>query len=263
MSNPYDPAQPQPDSQPGQPDTQHPQHAQTRPYGQQGPYGQVDGQTAPVGTQQQWGAQPPVKQKKPLFKRWWFWLIIGIVLIAIISSTASGDDTSGDVGGTADEQGAAEEADTSAEESGAGEADAADEEPAAATYGIGDTVEADGWEITVSSVEDGISTVGDEFLNAQAQGQFVTVKMSVKNTSSSPEYFFEDSIKLADDAGNTYASDSEAGIYAGEDSLLLEEINPGNTASGTIVFDVPADVTPDRLIFEGGFFSTPVEVALS
>lgn len=33
------------------------------------------------------------KNKKPIFKKWWFWLIIVIVLIGIIGASGSGDDT--------------------------------------------------------------------------------------------------------------------------------------------------------------------------
>ena len=87
-----------------------------------------------------------------------------------------------------------------------------DEEKAEKTsYGIGDAVTADKWEITVNKVDDGVAKVGDEYLGAEAQEQFVTVDLSVKNTKSDPDYFFEDNIKLGDDAGNTYSAISKWG----------------------------------------------------
>lgn len=200
-----------------------------------------------------YGQKPP-KQKKPLLKRWWFWLIVIIVVIAMFSAIGGGgEDTAGEDGASSaqDEKPAGSEA----------EDDAPAEETTA--YGLGDAVEADGWEITVDEVEDGVSSVGDEFLGTEAQGQFVTVALSVKNTDSEPDYFFEDNIKLGDDKGNSYSADSEAGLYVDENSILfLEEINPGNTARGVLVFDVPEDGSPDRLVFEGGIFSDPVEISL-
>jgi hypothetical protein len=84
----------------------------------------------------------------------------------------------------------------------------------------------------------------------------------VKNAGSTPEYFFEDNITLSDENGNSYNSDSEAGIYADEDALFLEEINPGNTADGVLVFDVPEDVSPSQLEFQGGIFSEAAAVSL-
>ncbi|GAA0036098.1 MULTISPECIES: DUF4352 domain-containing protein [Brevibacterium] len=226
------------------------------------------GQMPPGGQGMPYGQKPP-KQKKPLYKRWWFWLIIVIVVIGLINAIGGGGGDTEDTGSTnsqGGEAGTAEEKkpeDKAAEDKDSAQKPAEEKKEAPAEYGMGDAVNADGWEITVNKVEDGVSTVGNEYLNTKAQGQFVKVSLSVKNTKNSPELFFEDNIKLGDDKGNTYSSDSEAGLYADEDSILfLEEINPGNTAEGVLVFDVPKDVSPDRLTFEGGIFSDPVEISL-
>lgn len=219
---------------------------------QPGPGGGYPG--GPYPLKQPYGQKPP-KRKKPLLKRWWFWLLVVIVIIAVASAIGGGgDDTSTAEGGTSDAQQSGES--TKKKE-------AADKPAEEASYGIGDTVAADDWEITVAKVEDGVSQVGDEFLNAKAQGQFVQIELSVKNTGSDPNFFFEDDIELGDDAGNTYSADSEAGIYAAENNILfLEEINPGNTAEGVLVFDVPEDADPNKLTFAGGLFSDPVEISL-
>lgn len=206
--------------------------------------------------------QKPPKQKKPLLKRWWFWIVLILVIVVIASAISGGGDdatksTESSAAVAEDDEAAGDKA---KEESG-GDEPASDN--AGASYGIGDAVAADDWEMTVNSVKDGVSSVGDEFLGAEAQGQFVVVNLSVKNTASAPDFFWEDNVKLGDESGNTYSADSEAGLYAEEDSILFgEEINPGNTAKGVLVFDVPADVSPDKLIFEGGLFSDPIEISL-
>lgn len=228
------------------------------PGGQPGYPGEHPRQQGYVGGP--YGQKPP-KQKKPLLKRWWFWAIVIIVVIAMFSALGGGGE------GTTDEAGApsAEKAKAaSPEKKDAAPAKEGDDAVAAnAEYGIGDAVTADGWEITVGKVNEGVASVGDEMLGVEAQGQFVTVEVSVKNTESEPSYFFEDNIKLGDDKGNSYSADPEAGIYVEENSILfLEEINPGNTAKGVLVFDVPKDVSPDRLTFEGGIFSEPIEISL-
>jgi hypothetical protein len=224
------------------------------------PQNQPYGQNPQFGQDQPYGQKPP-KQKKPLLKRWWFWLIVIVVLIAIISSLGGGgDEASSESADSSSAEGQKAGADKSDDKS-AGKSD--DKAAAESEHGVGDTVAADDWEITVDKVDDGVSRVGDEYLGAEAQGQFVQISLSVKNTGSEADYFFEDDIKLADDAGNTYSADSEAGIYAAEDNILfLEEINPGNTAKGVLVFDVPEDVDPSRLTFAGGLFSDPVEISL-
>ena len=299
MSNPQNPQQPgsqqpgpqQPHpQQPGPPSHHgHPQAGQPMQpqYASPYPNGQGGYAHAGAGPQQpaQYGqpayapafgqpgspnGQKPAKQKKPLLKRWWFWLIVIVVVIMLINAiNGGGGDTTEDTGSTSSQEGgeAGSAEENNAEEQPAEENNAeeqpAEDKAAPAEYGMGDAVAADGWEITVDKVEDGISTVGTEFLNTQAQGQFVKVSVAVKNTTSEPAFFYEDNIKLGDDKGNAYSSDSEAGLYADEDSILfLEEINPGNTAEGVLVFDVPKDVSPDRLTFEGGIFSDPVEISL-
>lgn len=290
MSNPPDPHRPghpqQPGPQQNSPQPSGPQHPQPSGQTQWSPqyaapqYAGQPGQPQPGQPQPgqpQWGPQPPAgpggypgmhpgqkppKQKKPLLKRWWFWLLVVLVVIIFFSAISGGGGDSTEDTGASSSQGAEEQPadEAPAEDAPAEEAPA---EEAAAEYGIGDAVTADGWEITVNEVEDGVSSVGSEYLNTEAQGQFVTVSLSVANTTNEPAFFFEDNIKLGDEKGNTYSSDSEAGMYVDENSILfLEEINPGNTAEGVLVFDVPKDVTPDRLIFEGGIFSDPVEISL-
>lgn len=225
--------------------------------GTAGPGGYGPGANGPGNS----GQKPP-KRKKPLLKRWWFWIVL-ILVVVVIGSAISGG---GDDATENTESSAAVAEDEEAGRDKAKEEPAAEEPPAedaAASYGIGDAVAADDWEVTVNSVKDGISSVGDEFMGTEAQGQFVVVDLSVKNTASAPDFFWEDNIKLGDESGNTYSADSEAGLYAAEDSILFaEEINPGNTAKGVLVFDVPADVSPDKLTFEGGLFSDPIEISL-
>lgn len=254
------------------------QHQASQPYGaapQPAPYpgapapqGYVHGQPVPAGP-----AGRPPKQKKPLTKRWWFWAIIIVVVLAFLGSLGGGGESSDGAAGAEDGQAAEagfSEAADSGEEASGGEPDAeqapADEaqaEPAAA--GVGDPVEAGDFEITVVSVETGVERVGDEYFYEDASGQFVLVDLTVKNLTDSPSTFWEDSLRLTDPEGREYSTDFEAQFtIAGEsDFLTLEEINPGNTASGVLIFDLPEGVTPDALSIEPGFLSEPVRISLS
>ncbi|WP_203792655.1 DUF4352 domain-containing protein [Actinoplanes couchii] len=57
--------------------------------------------------------------------------------------------------------------------------------------------------------------------------------------------------------------DSSAAIYANEDGqVLFEEINPGNSVKGKLVFDIPADKKLTSLELHDSMFSGGVTVAL-
>jgi hypothetical protein len=253
-----------------------PQHSAPPQYGAAPQYGSgpaAPGPYPPQGSFPQHGtgpAQPGRKPKKPLLKRWWFWVLAVLALFIAIGIAGGGGDDSATDTSASDQAADAQPADEAPADEDAAEEDTADEaaddsaEDAPAAYGLGDAVPTGDWEITVADVETGVSEVGDQYLNSTAQGQYILVDVEVKNTGSEPSYFFEDNVKLLDDAGNTYATDSEASLYTTEsgDVFLLEEINPGNTASGVLVFDVPADASPNVLEFQGGIFDTPAEVAL-
>jgi hypothetical protein len=68
---------------------------------------------------------------------------------------------------------------------------------------------------------------------------------------------------LFDAKGNKYSSDSGASFYANPSgSTFLNTINPGNSVTGAVVFDVPKDVTPTQAELHDSAFSGGVKVNL-
>jgi hypothetical protein len=128
--------------------------------------------------------------------------------------------------------------------------------------GIGDTVADGDFELTVSDFEQGVAEVGSEFLNEQAQGEFVIVDLTVKNIGSEAAYFSDSDQKLFDVDGNEYSANSAAGMYLENNDVWLTEINPGNQVEGQIVFDVPAGTELATLELHDFVFSGGVEVSL-
>lgn len=117
-------------------------------------------------------------------------------------------------------------------------------------------------EVTVVGLEPGIASVGDEYFGAQAQGQFVRVDLSLTNTGDAGATFWEDDAVLVDSEGRQHSTSSDS-IYLDEsESWLLTEINPGNTATGALLFDIPADAEIDLLQVSPGIFSDPVDIRL-
>lgn len=134
---------------------------------------------------------------------------------------------------------------------------------AAKTARIGSPVRDGKFEFLVSGVDCGRDRLGEAYLNTTAQGQFCLVSMRITNIGDEPQTMFSDNQKLFDAAGREYAADTEAAFYLDEASQTLwEEINPGNTVKGVVVFDVPKKTTPTRLRLHDSAFSGGVVIEL-
>ncbi len=131
-----------------------------------------------------------------------------------------------------------------------------------ATASVGQPVRDGKFEFTVSGVECGITQVGNEYLNTKPQGQFCAVAMTVTNISDKPQFMFTDNQYGWDAQGRKFSADSKAGIYAQDGDLLFNEINPGNSVTGRVYFDVPADVKLVKVTLHDSLMSGGVEVAL-
>lgn len=135
---------------------------------------------------------------------------------------------------------------------------AAEEEPAAepaAAVGVGEPATVENVTFTVTGEECGATTIGDEFLSTDAQGEFCLFAVTVQNGSAEP-FFFDSSSVYGYLGGAEYGADSEASIYLEDNDAFLEEINPGNTIEATVVFDVPAGARLDRLELAPNMFSS-------
>ena len=142
-------------------------------------------------------------------------------------------------------------------------AEAPAEETPAET-GIGTPVRDGKFEFVVNSIAPGGTTIGNKFLNTTAQGEFVFVNVTVNNIGDEAQFLFADTQYAFDASGKEFSADSEAGIYLDEaQSALWEEINPGNSVTGTIIFDVPVGTTFDKLELHDSAFSGGVTVTLS
>lgn len=135
--------------------------------------------------------------------------------------------------------------------------------PAKPASQLGQPVRDGKFEFVVKDVKCGIAKVGDEYLNKTAQGQFCSVGVTVTNIGDEPQSMFADNQYAYDAKDRRFSASSEAAIYADDSKLLFEEINPGNTLSGRIYFDMPKDQSPVKLKLYDSAFSGGVEVRLS
>ncbi|MGW0037045.1 DUF4352 domain-containing protein [Gordonia sp. NPDC003376] len=224
----------------------------TSPYGEQPQYAGAPNYGAPnYGAQ--YGvpphmSQPPVPTP-PKKKRKWPWivgaLVVLIVIIAVMSGT-SGDDQASKSGSS-----------TTAQDGGSGGGDQ--------TPGLNTPVRDGKFEFVVTGVEKGLSSVGDNpYLTEKAQGQFVIVTMTVKNISDKAYSFSPTDQKLFDAQGRSFEPSTSAQIALGDSGIpVWDNINPGNTVTAKVVYDMPADAQPASIELHDSLFSGGAKVTVS
>ena len=137
------------------------------------------------------------------------------------------------------------------------------ETPAAAAAKVGESARDGKFEFTVESVKCGVGKVGSDLLGAAAQGQFCLVTVKVSNIGNEAQSFSDSSQKAYGADGVEYSTDSSAAFYANEDAAaLFKEINPGNSLTAVIVFDIPASASLARLELHDSPFSGGVAIQL-
>jgi hypothetical protein len=214
--------------------------AENQQWGQRAEQGWNQPPTAPPPGWPQ-GAYAPLPPAVPVKKkRRWPWVLLAIaVVIGIIIATQSGKSTSsGATGGTSTSAGV----------------------PAAAR--IGTPVRDGKFEFVVTKVQSGQASIGDQYLNQKAQGQFVIVSVTVTNTAGEAQEFLGSTAKAFDASGREYSPSTSAAMYLKDSNSFIEQINPGNTVSGQVVFDVPKGTTLTGLELHDSLFSDGVQVTL-
>lgn len=183
------------------------------------------------------------------FKKHKILTVIGvIVLIAIIASAAGGSNKSKTNNTTASN----------------GSGVTKTEEKTAAVAKLNETARDGKFEFVVKSVACGTTTVGGQYLNKTAQGQYCLATLSVKNIGDKQQYFSEGDQKLLNASGQQYSPDTTATLYNSPNNsdVFLAQINPGNTVEGVLVFDIPKDQTPVSAELHDSSLSGGVKVNL-
>jgi hypothetical protein len=187
-------------------------------------------------------------QKSSFFKRHKILTVIGvIILLAIIGGAVGGGNKT-----------------KTSTNGGSSKSDTAKTENKATMAKLNEVARDGKFEFTVASVECGKPSVGtNEYLTKTAQGQFCLVNVTAKNIGSEAQTFDSSSQYLYDAANSKFSADGTASLYANpQGSTFLNQINPGNSVSGILVFDVPKDKTPVTAELHDSPFSGGVKVTL-
>jgi hypothetical protein len=130
--------------------------------------------------------------------------------------------------------------------------------------GIGDVVKDGKFSFKATKVETGVARVGGEYLGSDAQGQYILVHVTVKNIGDEAQLFSGSSQKLIDSRNRKYDTDTGAAALGLKNSnAFLNNINPGNTVNGILLFDVPKNFKIKAVELHDSIFSDGVTVALS
>lgn len=129
-----------------------------------------------------------------------------------------------------------------------------------ATYKIGDRVVVGDRAYTVTDVKT-TAFVGDEYTKREAVGVYALISMTIENIGKESSTMISSDVKIVDDQGRTFESDSNAWI-ALKDNILLKQIQPGLPVKGETVFDVPKGINATLQVTDGGLFTDPVSISL-
>lgn len=130
--------------------------------------------------------------------------------------------------------------------------------------GIGDPARDGKFEFTVTKVACGKTRIGAEPFDATAQGVFCLINVTVKNIGKEARSFSGVNQKAFSRNGAEYANSTEAEMYANKDAnTFLNEVNPGNSVKGVLVFDVPKGTRLTKIELHDSMFSGGVTVRLT
>ena len=194
-------------------------------------------------------AKAKAKALRPWFKKKRFIIPIAILAIIIVANVANAG--GGSSSNTADSSSSSE---TTTEETKTEESKDA---------GLNTPVVDGKFTFTVTGFECGIPSVGSDMLGETAQGQFCRVGLVVENTGNEPQYMFADNQKAFDAEGREFSPSTSAMIYDGDaGAAWMTEINPGNSITGSLLFDIPAGATLTSIELHDSAFSGGVKVSL-
>ncbi|MDN3355053.1 DUF4352 domain-containing protein [Actinomadura sp. DC4] len=102
--------------------------------------------------------------------------------------------------------------------------------------------------------------VGDSSITrTDAQGEFVVLTVTVTNHGKTAQLLDASNQKLLA-GGKTY--DADTNVFA-DSKAFLNNINPGNSVTASIAFDVPKGTRPTQVVLHDSAFSNGVRVALA
>ncbi|HEY8805278.1 MAG TPA: DUF4352 domain-containing protein [Clostridium sp.] len=102
---------------------------------------------------------------------------------------------------------------------------------------------------------------GKDSFKHNPQGAFVVVKLSIQNNQKDAISVTDSSFKLLDKDKREFDASTDASIgmmMVEKKTFMFENVNPGNTIEGYIVYDVPKGLTGFTMQATGGMTGKPI-----
>ncbi|CUU57693.1 Serine/threonine protein kinase [Parafrankia irregularis] len=109
------------------------------------------------------------------------------------------------------------------------------------TAKVGSPVRDDQLEFRANKIKCGEHQIGESFLARRATGQFCLVDITVTNRGTTARLLESSKQYLTTSAGERHSADFVARFYPSLNGGIWDTIKPGDTVTGTFVFDIPAD----------------------
>lgn len=209
------------------------------------------------------------------------WLVIGclgcgglavfaffaLLLIGMLGGSGSGDSSNRTPSSTsvpAVSDGGGQEATSpdvdDADQSGTPDSDPPADSAAEPATPSGMSAEGDGASLTVTSTER-TNVLRDSLWESETDDEFFVVDLSYTNSSNEAHTIWASDIVLVSEDGREFERNSDVTL-ALENPITIEDVNPGLTLDGTIVFEVPPGTEFTELRLEAGYENPAITIPL-
>ncbi|MFA7301638.1 MAG: DUF4352 domain-containing protein [Candidatus Shapirobacteria bacterium] len=131
---------------------------------------------------------------------------------------------------------------------------------------IGEAVTANDLSFTVTDITKAKS-LGNSYTKKESQGTFNVITLNIKNTGKETATIDSSMMKITDSQGRKFDRSIEGqtakGLSQGKVDLFLQQVQPGLSVTGEIVFDLPDDATDLKLLVKGSMFGTEKQISLT
>lgn len=180
------------------------------------------------------------------------WGAIGFLVLIVIGVIAGGGDSNSN------------SSNNSGSDTGSSSEPAKNEE-VVKMAGLNETVQDKDLAFTVVKV-DTAKNLGNSYTQKTAQGMFYVVTLKIENKGKETASFDSSMAKVIDDQGRSFDRSIDGqtakGLSEGNVDLFLQQVQPGLSVTGDLVFDLPETIESANLELKGGFFSDGVLVKI-